>query len=352
VDWRPGRRNLITDVPGITIGQCHDARLRSGVTVIMPISPVRASADIRGGGPGTRETETMADGGVVNELHALVLSGGSAFGLDAATGVQSYLREKGVGFAVGPVRVPIVPQAILFDLINGGDKDWGRHPPYRDMAYEAASGASEDFALGTAGAGFGATVAWAKAGQRMMGGMGGASLIREDGLALGALAAVNAAGSVTIGDTPHFWAAPFELGAEFGGLGFPARLGEAATYPILKAGPAQNTTLGVVATNAALTRAELRRLAIMAQTGLARAILPVHTPLDGDIVFTLSTGKRPFQDPVFDLAELGGLAANTLARAVARGVYEAGGVPGAADVPSYRDVFPQAFSASPPAPHS
>ena len=189
------------------------------MTVILPTKPLRAAVDIRGGGPGTRETETLSPAGVVDEIHALVLSGGSAFGLDAATGVQSYLREQGVGFPVGPARVPIVPQAILFDLINGGDKDWGRHPPYRDMAYGAVSAASENFALGTAGAGFGATVARAKAGQLMLGGIGSASLMRDDGLAIGAIAAVNAAGCVTIGDGPHFWAAPFELHGEFGGQG-------------------------------------------------------------------------------------------------------------------------------------
>lgn len=344
MNWRPGPRNLITDVPGIRIGQSHDARLRSGVTVILPDRPLRGSADIRGGGPGTRETETMSDAGVVNEVHGLVLSGGSAFGLDAATGVQSYLREKGIGFAVGPVKVPIVPQAILFDLINGGDKDWGRHAPYRDMAYDAAASASEDFALGTAGAGFGASVAWAKSGQRIMGGLGSASLIREDGLALGAMTAVNAVGTVTIGDGPHFWAAPFEWDGEFGGLGLPADFGDAARVPVLKAGPAQNTTLAAIATNAALSKGELKRLAVMAQTGLARAIHPVHTPMDGDIVFALSTGERPLSSPLFDLTELGALAANSLARAVARGVYEAGGIAGASDVPAYRDLFRKATS--------
>jgi L-aminopeptidase/D-esterase-like protein len=339
--WRPGPTNLITDIPGLAVGQYHDAALRSGVTVILLEGGARGAADIRGGGPGTRETETMADAGIVNELHALVLSGGSAFGLDAATGVQSYLREKDIGFAVGPVRVPIVPQAILFDLLNGGDKNWGRHAPYRDMAYEAANRASADFALGTAGAGFGATVAWARHGQRMMGGMGSASLIRDDGLAVGALVAVNAAGSVTVGQTGHFWAAPLEIGAEFGGLGLPPAFDETAQAPILKSGPPQNTTLGVVATNARLAKAELKRLAVMAQTGLARAIFPVHTPLDGDIVFALSVGDHALPNPVFDLTELSALAASTLARAVARGVYEAGGFPGTSDVHAYREIFPK-----------
>lgn len=339
MNWRPGPRNLITDVPGLTVGQCDDFALRSGVTVILPAGRARGAADIRGGGPGTRETETMSHGGLVNELHGLVFSGGSAYGLDAATGVQSFLREKGAGFAVGPARVPIVPQAILFDLLNGGNKDWGRHSPYRDMAYDAAARAGADFALGTAGAGYGAAVAWAKSGQRMMGGIGSASLVREDGLVIGALAAVNAAGSVTIGDTPHFWAAPLEIGGEFGGRGFPAVMDEAWQRPILKAGPMQNTTLAVIATNAALTNAELRRLAIMAQAGMARAIVPVHTPVDGDVAFAISVGDHVLAAPPGGLIELGAYAANTLARAIARGVYDAGGIPGASDLLAYRDVF-------------
>lgn len=336
----PGPRNLITDVDGIAVGQCHDRDLRSGVTVVLPDSPVSASADIRGGALGTREIETMSEAGIVNEIHALVLSGGSAFGLDAATGVQSFLRERNIGFEIGPVRVPIVPQAILFDLLNGGNKDWGRHAPYRDLAYDAAANATQHFTLGTAGAGFGATVAWAKPGQRIMGGIGSASLIRDDGLAIGALAAVNAVGSVTIEDMPHFWAAPFEINEEFGGHGLPSFPVNPAASPILKSGPAQNTTLAVIATNAAMSKAELKRLAIMAQVGLGRAINPVHTPLDGDIVFALSTARHDAPPTVFDLTELGALAANTLARTIARGVYEAGGVPGAADVSSYRELFP------------
>lgn len=347
---RPGPRNLITDVPGLTVGHADDPRLRSGVTVILPGAPARAAADLRGGATGTRETETMADAGLVNELHALVLSGGSAFGLDAATGVQSFLREKGVGFAIGPARVPIVPQAILFDLLNGGDKDWGLHPPYRDMAYEAARLVAADFALGTAGAGFGATVAWKQPGSRMMGGLGSASLVRANGIVVGALAAVNAAGSVTIGDTPYFWAAPLEYGGEFGGLGWPPARADMAPPLIVKGGPVQNTTLGVVATDAALTKAELKRLAVMAQTGLARSIVPVHTPIDGDIVFALSVGERKLANPAFDLTELGAMAASALARAVARGIYEAGAVPGVADMPAYRDAFPESFSANRQAP--
>jgi L-aminopeptidase/D-esterase-like protein len=334
-----GAKNLITDVPGLKIGQAHSERLRSGVTVILPDGAARGACDIRGGGPGTRETETLADWGTVNEVHAITLSGGSALGLDAATGVQSFLREKGIGFALGPALVPIVPQAILFDLINGGDKDWGRHPPYRDMAYEAASSASYDFALGSAGAGYGATVAWREAGTRMLGGLGSASWVMDDGITVGALAAVNAAGSVTIGETPYFWAAPYEVGAEFGGLGFPAETPPPSAGLIMKRAAIQSTTLAVIATDAALAKADLKRLAMMAHTGMARAIHPVHSPLDGDIVFAISTGDKRLENGPVGLAMLGAVAANTLARAIARGVYEAGGSGVASDFPAWRDAY-------------
>jgi L-aminopeptidase/D-esterase-like protein len=337
---RAGPKNLITDVPGLRVGNAHSGKLRSGVTVVLPDASARGAADIRGGGPGTRETETMADWGTVNEVHAIVLSGGSALGLDAATGVQSFLREKGIGFAVGAALVPIVPQAILFDLNNGGDKDWGRHPPYRDMAYEAAVNASPDFALGTAGAGFGATVAWKEPGLRMMGGLGSASCVMEDGITVGALAAVNAGGTVTIGDTAQFWAAPYEMNSEFGGRGFPSELPASAHGVIIKGQPAESTTLALIATDAALAKADLKRLAMMAHTGMARAINPVHTPIDGDIVFAISTGNRRLEGGPLGLAVLGAVAANTLARAIAGAVFEAGGV--ASDYPAYRDVFPSA----------
>jgi D-aminopeptidase len=328
---QPGPRNSITDIEGLLVGQAHDERLRSGVTVILPQTPMRAAADVRGGGPGERELAALEAHGLVGEIHALALSGGSAFGLDAATGAQSFLRERGVGFAVGAARVPIVPQAILFDLLNGGEKDWGRRPPYQDMAYEACAAAGPDFALGTAGAGYGAATV------NLKGGIGSASVAMDDGVMVGAVAAVNAAGSVTLGESPHFWAAPWEADGEFGGLGWPRAMPPGALEPRLKGGGAgASTTLGVVATDAALSRADLKRLAIMAQTGLARAIYPVHAPVDGDIVFALSAGEKPLADPARGLARLGAHAANALARAVARGVYEAAGWEGA---PSHREKF-------------
>lgn len=313
--------NLITDVPGLTVGNAEDARLASGVTVLLPEKPAVAAVDVRGGGPGTRETDALGLAGTVQEVHAIVLSGGSAFGLSAATGVQSFLRERGIGFDVGGQRVPIVPQAILFDLLNGGDKNWGASPPYERMARAASEKAARTFALGSIGAGYGATTA------TLRGGLGSASQRLNDGLIVGALVAANPVGSVTVGDTRHFWAAPFEHNREFGGLGLPSPLPADATVPRLKGGPQacarENTTIAVVATNARLTKPEAHRLAVMAQTGLARAIYPVHTPLDGDTVFALATGDVDLSGGPRGLALLGAAAADALTRAVARGVYEA-----------------------------
>ncbi|WP_336489964.1 P1 family peptidase [Methylobacterium nigriterrae] len=314
-------RNSITDIPGIRVGHAGDARLASGTTAILFDGPVTAAVDVRGGGPGTRETDLLDPERTVEGIDALVLSGGSAFGLDAAAGVVARLAETGRGFAIGPMRVPIVPGAILFDLLNGGDKGWGRYPPYRELGYAAAAAAAEDFALGSVGAGLGARTA------NLKGGLGSAS-DAVAGLRVGALVAVNAFGRVTIGEGPHFWAAPFEREAEFGGLGWPASLPpDAHAFPA-RALPGASTTLAVVATDAVLTKGQARRLAVAAQDGLARAIHPVHTPLDGDVVFAVATGRAPLADPIVDLARLGDAAARTLARAVARGVHAARALPG------------------------
>jgi L-aminopeptidase/D-esterase-like protein len=339
-------RNLISDVGGITVGNAHDGKLASGVTVILADALVTAAASVFGGGPGTRELDAIGLEGSVGAADAIVLSGGSAFGLDASTGVQSYLRERERGFQAGPVRVPIVPQAILFDLNNGGDKAWGLHSPYRDMAYEAAASAGRDFALGSAGAGYGATVA-AGAGKLMRGGLGSTSErlpglgAKDEAVTVGAIAAANAVGSVTVAGTRHFWAAPFERGAEFGGFGSPHPWPEEASVPALKffAREGANTTLCVVATDAALSQAQCKRLASMAGAGMARAIFPVFTPYDGDIVFALATGKTPLKDPRTALSFIGAAAANCVARAIARGVYEAAGaLPDG--TPCYRTLFP------------
>jgi L-aminopeptidase/D-esterase-like protein len=326
-------RNLITDVPGLRVGHADDAKLGSGVTAVVFDRAVTASVDLRGGGPGTRETALLDPAQTVEGIDAICLAGGSAFGLDAASGVQAYLREQGRGFVVREARVPIVPAAILFDLLSGGEKGWGRYPPYRELGYAAAVNAGRDFALGSAGAGLGATTL------NLKGGIGSASAMTRDGVTVGALVAVNAAGSVTIGTRAQFWAAPFERDGEFGGLGSPASLNEDDLAFRSKGAAGQSTTLAVIATDARLSKAQCHRLAVMAQTGMARAIYPVHTPLDGDVVFAAATGDRPLADPVYGLSELGSLAANVLARAITRGVYEATALPFLGALPSWKDRF-------------
>jgi len=319
-------RNAITDVPGLKVGNAADATVCSGISVLLSERPFVAAVDVRGGATGTRETEAIGLAGTVEEAHAIVLAGGSAFGLAAACGVQAWLAMRGIGFSVGGARVPIVPAAILFDLLNGGDKAWGDQPPYEAMGRAACQAASVACPVGSVGAGFGATTA------TLRGGLGTASSALDGGGIVGALAAVNPLGSVTVGAGPHFWAAPFERDGEFGGLGLPhpwptdgldVRLKGAVGH----AGIAQNTTIAIVATNARLSKREAHRLAVMAQTGLARSIYPVHTPLDGDVVFAVATGEAAFDSSHGALARLGAIAANTLARAVARGVYAADATP-------------------------
>ncbi len=309
----PGPRNLITDVPGLRVGNAADATIKTGATVLLGDAPFTAAVHVMGGAPGTRETDLLAPDKTVQEVDALVLAGGSAFGLDAASGAADWLRAQGRGFAVGDQRVPIVPGAIVFDLINGGDKDWAESP-YKRLGAEAAARAGEDFALGTAGAGTGAIIADLK------GGLGSASVVVASGHTVGALVVVNALGQVTVGDSGHFWAAPFEIEGEFGALG-PAPGFDARQPPRHKGGPGAATTIAIVATDAVLTQAQATRMATAAHDGMARAIYPSHTPMDGDLVFAAATGERPLADPVWDALHLGHAAALCLSRAIARGVY-------------------------------
>lgn len=327
--------NLITDVPGLSVGNAHDHTLLSGVTVILPDEAAVAAVDVRGGAPGSRETDALSVSSVAEHVHGLVLSGGSAFGLNAATGVQSWLAERGRGFPIANIKVPIVPQAIVFDLLNGGDKIWGKTPPYDALARQACDNATaEDFKIGSHGAGLGATTA------TLRGGLGSTSTRLHDGSTVGAIVVVNALGSATIADSPHFWAAALEQDGEFGNRGPAPKSLKLPTPPPMKGGPLQNTTIAVVATDIKLKRPEAQRLAMMAQTGLARALHPVHTPLDGDIVFAMSTGKRTLADPVTTLATVGSAAADTLARAIARAVFEAAPAPANYEgPPSYQDRF-------------
>jgi L-aminopeptidase/D-esterase-like protein len=326
-------RNLITDVAGVRVGHAGDDRLGSGSTVVVFDAPGVGSVDVRGGGPGTRETALLDPAQTVSGIDAVALSGGSAFGLDAASGVQALMREMGRGFKVRTATVPIVPSAILFDLLSGGDKNWGRFPPYREFGYEAAKNAALDFALGSVGAGIGATTATLK------GGVGSASVKTKHGITVGALAVVNGIGTVTVGDGPHFWAAPFEQNGEFGGRGPAPKVTADDLSFRAKGGPLMNTTIAVIATDAKLTKAECNRLAVMAQDGFARAIYPVHTPLDGDVVFAAATGQVALPDPIWGLAELGMHASNVMARAIARGVYEAKSLSFPGALSSWKDKF-------------
>ncbi len=326
-------RNLITDVAGVMVGHADDAKLASGVTVIRFDAPATASGIISGGAPGSFDTALLEADMTVQQVDAVFLSGGSAFGLASGAGVQAALREQGRGFAVGPVKVPIVTGAILFDLLNGGDKNWGRTAPYADLAYAATMAAGESFALGTAGAGFGATTA------NLKGGIGSASAVTSGGFTVGAIVAVNAIGVATMGDGPHFWAAPYEVGAEFGGLGLTSPASSGALRVRVK-GDRPATTIACVATDAAISKSQAKRLAIMANDGLSHAIRPAHAPFDGDTVFMAGTGRKPLgANALRDITEIGTVAADCLARAVARGVYEATALPFPGALPSWRDRF-------------
>ena len=329
-------KNLLTDISGVHVGHAHDATIATGVTAVLFDTPAVASIDVRGGGPGTREEALLQPESTVEAIDGIALSGGSAFGLDAAGGVQAWLAEQGRGLRIREAIIPIVPGAICFDLLNGGNKAWGRFSPYRELGYAAASAASGNFALGSVGAGLGATTA------NFKGGLGSASALTESGVTVAALAVVNAVGSVTVGDGPWFWAAPFEQDNEFGGRGLPPTFTPDMLSARLKGGPAitnsENTTLVVVVTDAVLTKPQAKRLAMIAQTGMARAIYPVHAPTDGDVVFAATTGKKPI-DPRFGLTELGMVAANTVARAIARGVHSATALPFLGALPAWGDRF-------------
>jgi D-aminopeptidase len=267
-------------------------------------------------------------------VDAFVLSGGSVFGLDAPGGAIAWLHARGRGFAVGAARAPIVPGAALFDLDNGGDKNWGRHPPYFDLGWAAAEAAGLDFALGSVGAGCGATTCDLK------GGLGSASAVSSKGFVVGALAAVNAAGKATRGSSPRFWAAAYERSAEYGGLDEGAPSDDALVFALKRDEPA-NTTLAIVATDAPLDKAQATRLATMATAGFALALRPAHAPSDGDVVFAAATARAALTPDIRDLAEIGTLAAECLARAIARGVYEATPLPFKGAMPSWKGKYGQ-----------
>lgn len=322
---KPGSRNLITDVSGIHVGNAHNVSINTGTSVILAAQPVVAGVAVAGGGPGTRETDLLAAGTLVDAVDAICLSGGSAFGLGAADGVTAGLYKDERGFGLmdipGVPKTPIVPAAILYDLANGGDKRWGEASPYPALGRAAYDSATEIFSTGRAGAGYGA-----RAGA-LTGGLGSASIVTEDAFTVGALAAVNCFGATQMPGTDCFWAWPFEEDGEFGGARPPADYtADADDWGAAKLNPAlgQNTSIACIATDVALTPSEASRVAQMALSGFSRAIRPVFAPFDGDAVFVLSTARKPLPNPgPLNIARIGELAASTLARAIARGVYQA-----------------------------
>lgn len=333
---RPGARNLITDVPGLRVGNAQDPDAITGATVLTADVPFAAVVDIRGGAPGTRETDVLDPANLVGMADAIVLSGGSVYGLDAASGVSDALRQAGRGFRMTPAAppAPIVPAAILFDLTNGGNKDWPGETPYRALGRAAFESAGETFPLGNIGAGLGARAGAYK------GGLGSASAVTDDGFAIGALVAVNALGSPLIPGSDVFWAFPFEQDGEFGSRRPRGALASDLDLPADMKGairPGTNTTIAIVALDADVTRIELKRIAVMAADGFARALRPAHTPFDGDLVFAVTTAARAVPEPrARHLMRLGSIAADTLSRAIARGVYEAKSL---GPMTSYQDTF-------------
>ncbi len=337
----PGSRNLITDIEGISVGHAVDETVRTGVSVIMAETAAVAAASVSGGGPGTRETDALQTGTLVDKADAVVLAGGSVYGLDAASGVTAAMGAGGRGFPTGaPLPSPIVPSAILFDMANGGDKNWGETPPYAALGRTAYKACGKDFSLGNQGAGYGA-----QAGQ-LKGGLGSASTQIGDTVKVGALISANPLGSV-VDAGGHFWAQPLALShegeVEFGHADRRMEIADGTAHPMAGSKLATalgNTTIGVVAVAADLSVAEAKRVAIMAQDGLARAVRPIHTPFDGDCLFVLATGREKLAENdaarPLALATLGALAADCVARAVARGVWHAERL---GDMPSYREQF-------------
>jgi L-aminopeptidase/D-esterase-like protein len=318
----PGRTNSLVDIDGVQVGCAKDLEVRTGVTVILADKPAVAAVDVRGGGPGTRETDLLAAENLVDVVDAIVLAGGSVYGLGAADAVVAALGAQGRGFPVRPglPPAPIVPGAILFDLANGGDKAWGPTPPYQRLGAEALAACATRVPLGSVGAACGAMAGSLKGGQ------GTASLLIPELGTVASLAAVNSFGSVVMPGQRAFWGWAHEIKGEYGGIVPAHGLADPGDWGMAKGAPQgrEATTLGVIATDVALTPAQAKRIAVMAQDGFARAIRPIHAPFDGDVVFVLSTGAKPLPaNPNLALATLGSAAADCLTRAVCRGVYEA-----------------------------
>lgn len=322
--WHKGKTNGPADIADVRVGHASDAKAKTGTSVIVFDVPATASVCVLGQAPGTRETELLDPSRTVEKIDALVLSGGSAFGLAAAEPVMAELAKAGRGFQAGPARVPIVPAAILFDLANSGEKPNDLQVLYRKLGSKAFKAADTNQFIGAIGAGTGATTGAGK------GGFGTASSVFDDGApeplrgrTVAALVAVNAIGSPYLGDGPHFRAAPFELDEEFGGLGMPEESPDRTPRMKTLAKPGQNTTIGAIITDVALNKRACHSLAIAGQDGIANAIYPAHTSLDGDLVFATSVNNNfAVEDPIL-LALVQACATATMARAIARGVHAA-----------------------------
>ena len=336
MDPAPRNKNLITDIPGIQVGHAEDNKIGTGVTIITGDKPFSAAVDVRGGGPGTRETDMLSLENSIGRADAIVLSGGSAFGLDACAEVQDLLRKDNKGYKVGKAVVPLVPGAVIFDL-NINDKPHvnviGEHSPWRILANKAYKSINTDFLLGSFGAGCGATTATLKGGQGSSSYLQTFSNGRE--YVVGAIVINNAVGNPLLNEGPHFLSANLEVGNEFGGYGVSNDLYDnilrAKRLPLsteqsgIFNNIASNTVIGVVATNAPLTRSNLKRLAIMAHDGIARSLSPSHTPMDGDTIFAITTCQNIEEQLLenVDILVLGARASDCVARACNRAIYEA-----------------------------
>ncbi|MBT4489296.1 MAG: P1 family peptidase [Rhodospirillaceae bacterium] len=333
---QPGPRNLLTDVDGLTVGNAVDETAITGVTVVLPEGGALASADVRGGGPGTREIDLLDPTCRIDRVDGICLSGGSVHGIGAGDGVVRWLHGQGRGFSMGTQVLPIVPGAIIYDLGIGGETDWGRCPDYMQLARAACEDASTDFALGNIGAGLGACAG------RLKGGLGSASVVSDDGVQVAALVVANPVGAVVMPGNGTLWPWAHEMNGEMGRQHPPGPVGDFEPDLPVESRIGGNTTLAVVATNAAMGKADAKRVAMMAHDGLARAIRPVHTPFDGDTIFALSTARMTLPEPAeFAIARIGALAADCLSRAIGRAVFAAEPL-GA--MPSYRQSYPEAFA--------
>jgi L-aminopeptidase/D-esterase-like protein len=345
---KPGPRNLLTDVDGLTVGNAADFAARSGVTVVMVEDGAVASGDVRGAAPGTRETDLLDPTCMIERIDAVCLSGGSVHGLTSGDAVVRWLYENDRGFSLNGWRLPIVPGAIINDLGMGGEMNWGTCPAYNDLARVACENAGRDFALGNVGAGMGAFAGPIKAG------LGSASAVSDDGVQVAALVVTNPFGSTLIPGGGTLWSWALEQNGEMGQQHPPGRASHiddeladsSDAFTDKDTGqPGNNTTLAVVATNACLTKAQAKRVAMMAHDGMARAIRPIHTPFDGDVVFALSTTKMPLPEPAIrSVSHIGALAADCLTRAIGRSVFEADAL---GDFLSYRESHSDAFADGP-----